>query len=103
VNKCPIIVHISCYKLVEFIQQVLRHAVGLNMDSSVHTQKLWWKVYSLSIPFNLIQLLVKLKEYWNIVAPQQLLKAPKKQLEFMEYFFNDIKLICKLILHLNNV
>lgn len=84
-----------------FIQQVLKYAVCINDNYSIHTQKLWWEMYSLSKPFYLPQLLVKLKEHWNIIAPHQLLTAPKKQLDCMEYFFNDLKQICKLKLHLN--
>jgi len=75
--------------------------VHLNNKNSILTQKLWWEIYSLSKPFSLTQLLVKLKDHWNIIAPHQLLKAPKKQLDCMEYFFNDLKQICKLKLHLN--
>lgn len=84
-----------------FIQQVLKCAVRLNNKYSIHTQKLWWEIYSLSKPFNLPQLLAKLKEHWDIIAPHQLHKAPKQQLDCMEYFFNDLKQICKLKLHLN--
>lgn len=72
--------------------------MDLNINYSSHTQKFWWEVYSLSKPFNLAQLLLKLKEHWNIIAPHQLLKAPKKQVDYMEYFFNDLKQICKLML-----
>ncbi|XP_025200738.1 uncharacterized protein LOC112598481 [Melanaphis sacchari] len=63
------------------------------MNYSNHTQKFWWEIYSLSKPFNLTQLLVKLKEHWSIIAPHQSHKAPKKQLDYMEYFFNDLKQI----------
>lgn len=70
--------------------------MDININYSSHTQQFWWEVYSLSKPFYLTQLLLKLKEHWNIIAPHQLLKAPKKQVDYMEYFFNDLKQICKL-------
>ncbi|CAH1708742.1 unnamed protein product [Aphis gossypii] len=79
--------------LEHIILKVLKCAVDLNINYSSHTQKFWWEVYSLSKPFNLAQLLLKLKEHWNIIAPHQLLKAPKKQVDYMEYFFNDLKQI----------
>ncbi|XP_060868755.1 LOW QUALITY PROTEIN: transcriptional protein SWT1-like [Metopolophium dirhodum] len=97
VKNYPIIENNSIMKfephLEHIIVRVLKCAVRLNNKYSILKQKLWWEIYSLSKPFSLTQLLVKLKDHWNIIAPHQLLKAPKKQLDCMEYFFNDLKQI----------
>ncbi|XP_060838805.1 transcriptional protein SWT1-like isoform X2 [Rhopalosiphum padi] len=97
VKSYPIIENKLIVKLEPHLEhtilRVLKCAVDLNMNYSNHTQKFWWEIYSLSKPFNITQLLEKLKEHWNIIAPHQLLKVPKKQLDYMEYFFNDLKLI----------
>lgn len=56
----------------------------------------WWKIYSLTPPLDLINCLLKLKEYWNVIAPQQLLiKSPKKQLDWLIIFFNELHQSCK--------
>ncbi|XP_050423312.1 uncharacterized protein LOC126835047 isoform X2 [Adelges cooleyi] len=49
----------------------------------------WWKIFSMSLPINLNQMLIKMKENWHIVAPQQLFYTPKNQLKWLANFFKD--------------
>lgn len=56
----------------------------------------WWKIYSLTPPFNLIKCLLILKEHWNLIAPEQLLfKTPKRQLDWLINFFKNFQKSCK--------
>lgn len=76
---------------------MLKCAVRLGQNYSTHAQKSWWKIYLLTPPLNLSKCLIALKKHWHIVAPQQSLKkVPATQLDYMEYFFNDLKQICEL-------
>jgi hypothetical protein len=56
-------------------------------------------MYSLTPPLNLTKCLLKLKEHWGIIVPQQFLKGPLKQLDWMECFFKDLQKLSKLKLY----
>lgn len=74
--------------------------MGQYKNVPAFSTKTWWKIYSLTLPFNLIKCLCKLREHWNIIAPHQLFKTPQKQIEWLVWFFKDLQITCKLKLHI---
>lgn len=74
--------------------------MGQYKNVPAFSTKTWWKIYSLTPPFNLIKCLLKLKEHWNIIARHQLFKNPQKEIEWLVWFFKDLQITCKLKLHI---